>query len=60
MAMLGPVAWLVPPDGYGPWEQVVSNLTVLAYSIAYLQGVLFIGFLNILTCFEFRYSDFGF
>jgi glycosyltransferase involved in cell wall biosynthesis len=25
--MLAPVAWPVPPDGYGPWEQVVSNLT---------------------------------
>ncbi len=22
-----PVAWPVPPEGYGPWEQVVSNLT---------------------------------
>ena len=27
LAMLAPVAWPVPPDGYGPWEQVVSNLT---------------------------------
>ena len=27
VAMLAPVAWPVPPDGYGPWEQVVSNLT---------------------------------
>ncbi len=27
VAMLAPVSWTVPPDGYGPWEQVVSNLT---------------------------------
>jgi glycosyltransferase involved in cell wall biosynthesis len=27
VAMLAPVSWPVPPDGYGPWEQVVSNLT---------------------------------
>ena len=27
VAMLAPVAWPVPPEGYGPWEQVVSNLT---------------------------------
>lgn len=27
VAMLAPVTWPVPPDGYGPWEQVVSNLT---------------------------------
>jgi len=27
VAMLAPVSWMVPPDGYGPWEQVVSNLT---------------------------------
>ncbi len=27
IAMLAPVSWPVPPDGYGPWEQVVSNLT---------------------------------
>ncbi len=25
--MLAPIAWPVPPSGYGPWEQVVSNLT---------------------------------
>ncbi len=27
IAMLAPVNWPVPPDGYGPWEQVASNLT---------------------------------
>jgi glycosyltransferase involved in cell wall biosynthesis len=27
VAMLAPVSWTVPPVGYGPWEQVVSNLT---------------------------------
>ena len=27
VAMLAPVSWPVPPVGYGPWEQVVSNLT---------------------------------
>jgi len=27
IAMLAPVSWTVPPQGYGPWEQVVSNLT---------------------------------
>lgn len=27
IAMLAPVAWTVPPVGYGPWEQVVFNLT---------------------------------
>lgn len=27
IAMLAPVSWPVPPTGYGPWEQVVSNLT---------------------------------
>lgn len=27
IAMLAPVAWAVPPVGYGPWEQVVYNLT---------------------------------
>ena len=27
VAMLAPVSWQVPPEGYGPWEQVVSNLT---------------------------------
>ncbi|MCC6858237.1 MAG: glycosyltransferase family 4 protein [Bryobacterales bacterium] len=25
--MLAPVSWRVPPRHYGPWEQVVSNLT---------------------------------
>jgi len=27
IAMLAPVSWPVPPEGYGPWEQVVYNLT---------------------------------
>jgi len=27
IAMLAPISWPVPPEGYGPWEQVVSNLT---------------------------------
>ena len=27
IAMLAPIAWPVPPTGYGPWEQVVHNLT---------------------------------
>ena len=27
IAMLAPVSWRVPPRHYGPWEQVVSNLT---------------------------------
>ncbi|MEX0744123.1 MAG: glycosyltransferase family 4 protein [Phycisphaeraceae bacterium] len=27
IGMLAPVAWPVPPTGYGPWEQVVHNLT---------------------------------
>lgn len=27
IAMLAPVSWPVPPAGYGPWEQVASNLT---------------------------------
>jgi len=25
--MLAPVSWPVPPEGYGPWEKAVSNLT---------------------------------
>ncbi len=25
--MLAPISWPVPPDGYGPWEKVVWNLT---------------------------------
>jgi glycosyltransferase involved in cell wall biosynthesis len=25
--MLAPISWPLPPSGYGPWEQVVSNLT---------------------------------
>ncbi|MFC2171285.1 glycosyltransferase family 4 protein [Acidobacteriota bacterium] len=27
IAMLAPVSWPVPPESYGPWEQVVANLT---------------------------------
>lgn len=27
IAMLSPVSWPVPPEGYGPWEQVAGNLT---------------------------------
>jgi len=27
IAMLSPIAWRTPPRQYGPWEQVVSNLT---------------------------------
>ena len=27
IAMLAPVSWPVPPKSYGPWEQVVANLT---------------------------------
>jgi glycosyltransferase involved in cell wall biosynthesis len=27
IAMLAPIAWRVPPRGYGPWEQVVSTIT---------------------------------
>ena len=27
IAMLAPISWQVPPDGYGPWEKVVWNLT---------------------------------
>jgi glycosyltransferase involved in cell wall biosynthesis len=26
VAVLSPVAWRTPPDGYGPWEQVASNI----------------------------------
>ncbi len=26
IAMLAPVSWPVPPDSYGPWEQVCANL----------------------------------
>lgn len=25
--MLAPISWPLPPDGYGPWEQVASNIT---------------------------------
>ncbi|MFW6058871.1 MAG: glycosyltransferase family 4 protein [Phycisphaeraceae bacterium] len=27
IAMLAPITWCVPPTGYGPWEQVVYNVT---------------------------------
>ncbi len=27
IAILSPVSWPVPPEGYGPWEQVAGNLT---------------------------------
>ncbi len=27
IAMLAPISWPLPPAGYGPWEQVASNLT---------------------------------
>ena len=27
IAMLAPISWPLPPTGYGPWEQVASNLT---------------------------------
>ena len=27
IGMLAPLSWPVPPEGYGPWELVVSNLT---------------------------------
>lgn len=27
IAMLAPIAWRTPPRGYGPWEQVASNIT---------------------------------
>ncbi len=27
IAMLAPISWPLPPSGYGPWEQVVHNLT---------------------------------
>ena len=27
IAMLAPINWPLPPDGYGPWELVASNLT---------------------------------
>lgn len=26
VALLGPIAWRTPPDGYGPWEQVTGLL----------------------------------
>ena len=27
VAMLSPIAWRTPPEKYGPWEQVASNIT---------------------------------
>src|SRR5674476_463598 len=27
IGMLAPVSWPLPPPGYGPWEQVVANVT---------------------------------
>jgi len=27
IAMLAPISWPLPPEGYGPWEQVAANLT---------------------------------
>ncbi|RZK72805.1 MAG: glycosyltransferase family 4 protein, partial [Pedobacter sp.] len=27
VAVLSPVAWRTPPEHYGPWEQMASNLT---------------------------------
>jgi glycosyltransferase involved in cell wall biosynthesis len=27
IAMLAPISWPLPPQGYGPWEQVAYNLT---------------------------------
>ena len=27
VAVLSPVAWRTPPEHYGPWEQIASNLT---------------------------------
>ncbi len=27
IGMLAPISWPLPPDGYGPWEQVAYNLT---------------------------------
>jgi len=27
IAILSPIAWRTPPKGYGPWEQVASNIT---------------------------------
>lgn len=27
IAMLAPISWSLPPEGYGPWEQVAYNLT---------------------------------
>lgn len=27
IAMLAPISWPVPPEGYGPWEKVVWSLT---------------------------------
>jgi len=27
IAVLSPIAWRTPPEKYGPWEQVASNIT---------------------------------
>src|SRR5215204_3084649 len=27
IAMLAPISWRVPPRHYGPWEQIVGNIT---------------------------------
>ena len=27
IAMLAPISWPVPPEGYGPWEKVAWSLT---------------------------------
>ena len=26
LAVLGPISWPTPPPGYGPWEQIASNI----------------------------------
>ncbi len=28
LAVLGPISWPTPPPGYGPWEQIASNIAV--------------------------------
>lgn len=30
IALLGPIAWRVPPRHYGPWEQLTSLLAAVA------------------------------
>lgn len=27
IGFLAPITWQIPPDGYGPWEKVVTNIT---------------------------------